>query len=85
MEYVPFAAMPRYVSGAAGAAFKPGGSLSKIMPMYGKYYHELSETERKAVLHRQIVGMVFTAAMVMLSDPGDDDDPIIQILSLIHI
>ena len=79
LEYVPFAAMPRYVSGAAGAAFKPGGSLSKIMPMYGKYYHELSETERKAVLHRQIVGMVFTAVMVMLSDPGDDDDPIIQI------
>lgn len=79
LEYVPFAAMPRYVSGAAGAAFKPGGSLSKIMPMYGKYYHELSETERKAVLHRQIVGMVFTAAMVVFSNPGDDDDPIIQI------
>jgi hypothetical protein len=79
LEYVPGAAAPRYFSKAAGATFAPDGKLAKLLPMYGKYYHELSDAERKAVKHRQIVGLIFTGIMVFLSNPGDDDDPIIQI------
>jgi hypothetical protein len=79
MEFVPGLGIMRWASGSVGFFYKDEYFLGANSNKFARYYRELSKEERDAVGRRQIIGALFTLAMYFLSDPGDDDDPLVRI------
>lgn len=76
MNYVPGIGAYRILVGGYGAQFNL--AEGKIMGLQ-KYAVELTEREKKSIWGRQIAGLASMTLLWLLSDPGDDDDPLIRV------
>ena len=75
LNFIPFVGLYRIKQGGYGSFY----NVASGKGINNKFYLELTPRERKTILGMQILGTVAMAALYALSDPGDDDDPIIRI------
>jgi hypothetical protein len=75
LNLIPGVGLYRVVAGGYGAAFNMGEQDNLL----SKYSVELTPREKKTILGMQLAGTVAMSLLYALSDPGDDDDPLIRI------
>lgn len=76
MNFVPGVGVYRIVQGGYGKLYTDKDGKGNY---FSKYSVDLTEREKKTIIGMQIAGAVSMSLLWALSDPGDDDDPLIRV------